>query len=51
MGKDYVGARMYLFATKRIVEINQHWDGKLYPWTLGINSRIKGQIGNTSQIT
>ncbi len=35
----------YLFATKGIVDGSQHWYGKLYPWTLGTNSRIERLIG------
>jgi hypothetical protein len=51
MGKDHVRSRKYLFATWGVVDKNQHWDGELYPWTSGIDSKTEGWIGNTLQIT
>lgn len=51
MGKNFDGAKGYLFAIEGIVDGSQHWYGKLYSWTLNTNSRIEGWIGNISQST
>jgi hypothetical protein len=48
MRKNNVGAREYLFALEAIVDENQHWYGKLYPWTYGMDSRTERQIKNIS---
>jgi hypothetical protein len=37
-----------MFTTKRIVDGNQYWHGELYPRTLGIDPKIKRQIGDIS---
>jgi hypothetical protein len=50
MGKYYVGAKKYMFAINRTIDKSQHWDGELYPRTSNTYSRIKGWIGNISQI-
>jgi hypothetical protein len=44
MGKDFVGTREYLFATKGKIDESQHWYGKSYPWTSGIDTRIGGKL-------
>ncbi len=49
MRKDYVRVKKCLFATQGAIDRNQHWNEESR--TLGANSRIKGWIGNISQIT
>jgi hypothetical protein len=48
MGKEFVGARKYMFVAKGIIDGSQHWHGKSYPWTSGIDPRIEKQVGDTS---
>jgi hypothetical protein len=44
----FVGVGEYMFTAKGTIDGNQHWHGKSYPWTLGIDLRIERRIGGIS---
>ncbi len=48
MTRNYVGVGEYMFTLETIVDENQHWYGKSYPWTYGIDSITKRHIRNIS---